>query len=73
MADRRVYADELVCGMWVVPPGGKRPVEIVWQLSDVGHAHYFEFACRSGCGYRALRLHRSETVQVVPPPARARA
>lgn len=42
------FADELVVGMRVIPPGRKRPVTIEYQLTDPGSkAGYFEFACSS--------------------------
>jgi len=63
------FADELVVGMRVIPPGKKRPVTIECQLSDPGTAHYFEFACSSPQGWSALVLHRSIQVLVVPKDA----
>lgn len=58
-------ADRLVVGNWIIPPGKKRAVEIVGQLSDPGSATYFEFACLSQGGTSAVRLHRSEKVEVL--------
>lgn len=58
-------ADRLVTGNRIIPPGRKRAVEIVGQLSDPSSADYFEFACLSANGSSALRLHRSERVEVL--------
>lgn len=58
-------ADRLVVGSRIIPPGKKRPVEIIGQLSDPGNADYFEFACLSRQGTSVVRLHRSEKVEVV--------
>jgi len=64
------FADELVVGMRVIPPGRKRPVTIEYQLTDPGSkAGYFEFACSSPQGWSALVLHRSTQVLVVPKDA----
>lgn len=60
-----VYADQVVLGNRIIPPGKKRPVEVIGQLSDPGSGDYFEFACLSSQGYSAVRLHRSEQVEVV--------
>lgn len=60
-------ADRLVVGNHIVPPGKSRPVEIIGQLSDPGSADYFEFACMSRQGRSAVRLHRSEKVEVLHP------
>lgn len=62
---RTITADQIVNGMHVIAPGRKRPVEIFAQLSAPENAHYFEFAAFSTNGPCALRLHRSQTVQVV--------
>lgn len=66
-------ADRLVVGNRIIPPGRSRPVEIIGQLSDPGSADYFEFACLSRQGASALRLHRSERVEVlrIPPGQQA--
>ena len=56
-----VFADEIVVGMRVIPPGRVRPVEIVWQLTPRGDV--FEFATASGA---AIRMHRSEQARVAP-------
>lgn len=66
-----VFADEVVVGMRVVPPGRSRPVEVVRQLDPAGDV--FFFACVSPQGHRALRLHRSEQVQVAGDRMRASA
>lgn len=66
-----VFADELVVGMRIIPPGKKRPVTIERQFSDPGSASYFEFACSSPQGWSALVLHRSDQVQVVPRKSHA--
>jgi hypothetical protein len=65
MSGRMVHADGIVVGNRIIPPGKKRPVEVIAQLSDPGSAQYFEFACSSRQGYSAVRLHRSEQVEVV--------
>lgn len=62
------YADGIVVGNWIIPPGKKRPVEVVYQLSDPGSADYFEFMCASRQGRSAVVLHRSQQVEVVPKP-----
>ena len=61
---RTMYADEIVAGTFIIPPGKAHPVEVLAQFSDPGNADYFEFACW-GRGRVAVRLHRSETVEVV--------
>ena len=60
-----VYADAIVVGNWIIPPGKKRAVEVIRQLSDPGSADYFEFICSSPQGSSAVRLHRSTRVEVV--------
>lgn len=61
------FADELVAGMRVIPPGKVRPVTIEVQLTDPGStASMFEFACSSPWGWSALVLHRSTQVRVIP-------
>ena len=59
-----IYADQIVVGNVIIPPGRKRPVEVIGQLSDPGKGSWFEFMCW-GRGRVALRLHRSEQVQLV--------
>lgn len=75
MTERTLYrgsvwltADRLIVGNRIIPPGKKRAVEIIGQLSDPGSADYFEFACLSRQGRSALRLHRSERVEVLRKP-----
>lgn len=61
------FADELVVGVRISPPGKIRPVTIEHQLTDPGStASYFEFACSSPQGWSAVVLHRSTQVLVVP-------
>lgn len=60
-----IYADGIVLGNKIIPPGKKRPVTVIGQLSDPGSAEYFEFACESSNGYSAVCLHRSERVELV--------
>lgn len=62
------FADELVVGMRIIPPGKVRPVTIEYQLTENDNAHVFEFACWSPQGWSALVLHRSAQVKVVPNP-----
>lgn len=62
---RTTTADMVVVGMRIITPSRKRPVEIMCQLSAPENADYFEFAAKSTNGHCALRLHRSELVQVV--------
>lgn len=62
---RLIYADQIVAGNRIIPPGRKRPVTVIEQLSDPGSADYFEFACESPQGFSAVRLHRSQQVEVV--------
>lgn len=64
---RLIYADQIVAGNRIILPGRKRPVTVIenGQLSDPGRADYFEFACESPQGYSAVRLHRSQQVEVV--------
>ena len=64
MKTRRVYADNIVVGAWIIPPGAKHPVEVLSQFSDPARADYFEFACW-GKGRVSVRLHRSEMVDQV--------
>ena len=62
---RTTTADMVVTGMKIITANRKRPVEIMFQLSAPENAHYFEFAAKSTNGHCAIRLHRSEVVQVV--------
>ena len=64
-APKMAYADGLVVGMWIIPPGKKRPVQIVYQNSNPENASYFEFAASSPQGGSAIVLHRSQQVEVV--------
>ena len=65
-ATRTVTADQIVNGMRIITPGRTRPIEIFAQLSAPESADYFEFAAFSTNGSCAIRLHRSESVQVLP-------
>jgi hypothetical protein len=65
-ATRTITADRIVVGMHIITPDRVRPVEVFAQLSAPESAHYFEFAAFSTNGACAIRLHRSETVQVLP-------
>lgn len=65
LATKTITADQIVIGNNVIAPGRTRPVEIFAQLSAPESAHYFEFAAFSTNGGCALRLHRSETVELV--------
>lgn len=60
-----IHADQIVNGLHVITPGRTRPVEIFAQLSAPESADYFEFAAFSTNGTCAIRLHRTETVEVV--------
>lgn len=60
-----IPADQVVSGNHVITAGRKRPVEVFAQLSAPENADYFEFAAFSTNGPCALRLHRSETVELV--------
>jgi hypothetical protein len=63
---RTITADQIVNGMRIIAPGRTKSVEIFAQLSAPESANYFEFAAFSTNGACAIRLHRSETVQVLP-------
>lgn len=65
MTKHMIYADQIVTGMKIIPPGRKRPVTVLDQFSAPENAHYFEFPCESANGYCAIRMHRSEQAQVV--------
>lgn len=61
------FADELVVGMRIIPPGKVRPVTVEAQFTDPGStAGMFEFMCSSLQGWSALVLHRSTQVRVIP-------
>lgn len=60
-----ITADQIVVGNTILVAGRKRPVEVFAQLSAPENADYFEFAAYSTNGGCALRLHRSETVELV--------
>lgn len=61
------FADELVVGMRIIPPGKVQPVTIEAQFTDPGStASTFEFLCSSPHGWSALALHRSAQVRIVP-------
>ena len=60
-----ITADQIVTGNHILTADRKRPVEVIAQLSAPENADYFEFACWSTNGGCAIRLHRSETVELV--------
>lgn len=60
-----ITADQIVTGNRILVTGRKRPVEVFAQLSAPENAEYFEFAAFSTNGGCALRLHRSESVELV--------
>jgi hypothetical protein len=60
-----ITADRIVVGNKILTKDRKRPVEVFAQLSAPENADYFEFAAFSTNGPCAIRLHRSETVEVV--------
>jgi hypothetical protein len=62
---KTITADQIVTGNQIITATRKRPVEIIAQLSAPENADYFEFAAISTNGGCALRLHRSETVELV--------
>ncbi len=64
MQTETITADQIVAGNHVIAPGRKRPVEVFAQLDNAG-GEYFEFAAFSTNGPCALRLHRSQTVDLV--------
>ncbi|GAA2007890.1 hypothetical protein GCM10009719_16910 [Nocardioides kribbensis] len=59
-----VHPDLIVVGNWILPPGRKRFIQVIAQLSDPARADYFEFACLSASGASAVRLHRSLLIEV---------
>jgi hypothetical protein len=63
-ATQTIHADAIVVGNRVIAPGRTRPVEVFAQLDNAG-GDYFEFAAFSTNGPCALRLHRSQTVELV--------
>lgn len=65
MTTKTITADEIRTGNRIITKDRKRPVEIIAQLSAPENAHYFEFAALATNGGCALRLHRSETVELV--------
>jgi hypothetical protein len=65
MNTQTITADQIVTGNHVITASRKRPVEIIGQLSAPENADYFEFAALATNGGCALRLHRSETVELV--------
>lgn len=64
-ATQTITADQIVAGNTILIANRKRPVEVFAQLSAPENADYFEFAAFSTNGSCALRLHRSETVELV--------
>ena len=65
MTTTTITADQIVSGNQIITADRKRPVEVFAQLSAPENADYFEFAAFSTNGACALRLHRSETVELV--------
>lgn len=63
MRTRTVTADRVSVGMHVIAPGRKRPVEIFAQLPAAENE--LAFAAFSTNGTCVLRLHHSDTVEVV--------
>jgi hypothetical protein len=64
-ATQTITADQIVAGNTILTSDRKRPVEIFAQLSAPESSDYFEFAAYSTNGACALRLHRSESVELV--------
>lgn len=60
-----ITADQIVSGNQILIADRKRPVEVFAQLSAPENTDYFEFACFSTNGGCAVRLHRSEAVELV--------
>lgn len=60
-----ITADRIVVGNQIITTKRTRPVEVFAQLSAPENAEYFEFAAYSTNGACAIRLHRSETVELV--------
>jgi hypothetical protein len=58
-----IYADAIVRGMRIIPPGKVRPVTVGYQLEP--HGERFYFACQSKQGSSALALWRSDKVRLV--------
>lgn len=65
MTTTSITADQIVTGNRIITADRKRPIEIIAQLSAPENADYFEFAALATNGGCALRLHRSETVELV--------
>lgn len=65
MNTETITADQIVAGNVIITADRKRPVEVFAQLSAPENADHFEFAAYSTNGSCALRLHRSETVELV--------
>ena len=65
MAETLIYADQIVVGNTIIPPGRKRAVVVEMQMSAPENADYFEFACESTNGWCAVRMHRSEQAVLV--------
>jgi hypothetical protein len=60
-----IYADQIIVGQKIIPPGRKRAVVVEMQFSAPESADYFEFACESTNGWCAVRMHRSEQAVLV--------
>lgn len=65
MKTQTITADQIVSGNRIITANRTRPVEVFTQLSAPENADYFEFAAFSTNGACAIRLHRSETVELV--------
>lgn len=57
-----VFADEIVLGMRVIPPGRVRPVEIIQQSHSDDPETFFFVAY--GQGPSVIRMHRSDQARV---------
>lgn len=63
-ATQTITADQIVVGNRIIAPGRVKAVEVFNQLDNAG-GEYFEFAAWSTNGPCAIRLHRSQTVEMV--------
>lgn len=60
-----ITADQITAGDRIIPAGRKRPVEVFLRLDAAENSDHLEFAAHSTNGSCALRLGRTETVQLV--------
>lgn len=65
-ATQTITADQIIVGNHIITADRTRPVEVFAQLSAPENADYLEFAAYSTNGGCAVRLHRSDTVELVP-------